>query len=149
MTDSKIDKVSLALKIEKLIENGRKEIKTKKQLEKYPIGSLISHIDKNNIFRHGGFITKFKPDYFIYITPDFKTKYIARYTNIKKMWVGSVYKTKDDVVSLVQSDKPETKFPVKINDIVMYYAADKYNHKRFTYTDKYKRAIKWVEYFEQ
>src|SRR5262245_40366681 len=96
----KIEKARLEGKIVSFIENGRKEITTKKQLEKYPVGSLISYINKANVFKLGGFILKFSDDYFIYIKPDFQTKIRARYKNIKKMWVGDVYKVKNDLISL-------------------------------------------------
>lgn len=144
-----VNKALFALKIDTMVENGRKEIITKKQLEKYPIGSLISYLNINNIFKPGGFIIKFKPEYFIYITPDFNTKYRVRYTVIQKMWVGSVYKTKGDFVSIVPTEKPKTKFPVIVNDIVIYYASDSFDVKRFKYTEKYKKIVSWCDFFEQ
>jgi len=143
-----VNKASFALKIDTMIENGRKEITTKKQLEKYPIGSLISYLNNQNIFKPGGFIIKFNPEYFIYITSDFTTKYRARYSHIQKMWVGSVYKTKNDFASIVPTQQNKTKFPVIVNDIVIYYASDTYDVKRFKYTEKYKKIITWCQYFE-
>ncbi len=131
-----IEKARLECKIEVFLENGRKEITTKKQLEKYTIGSLISYMNKSNIFRPGGFIIKFAEEYFIYISPDFKTKYRARYKNIQKMWVGDVYKVKHP-----------TNFEIKVNDIIIYYAKDSYDTRRFKHTDKYKRLIAWNDYF--
>lgn len=143
------NKSLIAMKIDIMVENGRKEIATKKQIEKYPIGSLVSYMNIDNVFRPGGFIIKFKPEYFIYIMSDFETKYKARYTHIQKMWVGSVYECKNDIISIVQSEKTKTKFPVLVNDIVVYYSPDAYNQKRFTYTEKYKKIIKWCDYFEK
>ena len=99
------DKASTAAKIDTIIENGRKEITTKKQLEKFPIGSLISYMNIDDRFRTGGFIIKFATDYFIYITPDFSTKYRARYSHILKMWAGNVYNTKNDIVIIVASSQ--------------------------------------------
>jgi hypothetical protein len=135
-------------RIEIMVENGRKEIKTKKQLEKYPIGSLISYMNNEGIFRYGGFITKFADDYFIYILPDFKTRYRARYSHIQKMWVGNVYSTKQDIVSIIPTDRPLTNFPVTVNDIIIYYAKKTIDAKRFMNTDKYKKIVAWVDYFE-
>jgi hypothetical protein len=143
-----LSKASLSLKINTMIENGRKEITTRKHLEKYPIGSLVSYLNVDDIFRPGGFITKYKTEYFIYVLPDFKTKYKARYTHIQKMWVGSVYECRNDIVSIVASQKSKTKFPVIFKEIPLYYASDSYDAKRFTHTEKYKKIIKCCEYFE-
>ncbi len=133
------DKALIAAKIDTIIENGRHEITSKKQLEKYPIGSLISYMNNNNVFRSGGFITKFSDDYFIYILSDFKTRYRARYSHIQKMWVGSVYSTAHDIVSIVPSTNKKTNFPVVINDITIHYAQKTFDIKRYKNTDKFKR----------
>lgn len=144
-----VDKATIAAKIDTIIENGRKEITTKKQLEKFPIGSLISYMNIDNMFRPGGFIIKFSTDYFIYITPDFSTKYRARYSRILKMWAGDVYNTKSDIVSIVTSSQDKTNFPVMIDDIVIYYGKRSFDAKRFTHTAKYKKIVEWYNYFDQ
>ncbi len=131
------------------IENGRKGLTTKKQLEKFPIGSLISYMNVNNVFRPGGFIIKFATEYFIYITPDFSTKYRVRYSHVLKMWAGDVYHTKNDFVSIVQTTHEKTNFPVVVNNITVYYANKTYDAKRFKNTEKYKKIIQWCQYFEQ
>lgn len=141
------DKARIGAKIINLIENGRKEITTKEQLEKYEIGSLISYVNNADIFKSGGFIIKFADEYFIYITPDFKTKYRVRYINVKKMWIGNVYKIKNDLVSLSKSTQKPTKFEIKINNIIIHYARNSFDVKRFMSTEKYKRLIAWNEYF--
>jgi len=143
-----MSKIFIAVKIETLLENGRKEIKTKKRLEKYPIGSLISYMNIDNVFRPGGFIIDFNDEYFVYISPDFTTKHRGRYSHITKMWVGTVYTTRNDIVSIVPTLKKKTNFPVIVNGIVIYYAKKTFDAKRFKNTDKYKRIIKWCEYFE-
>lgn len=142
-----IEKARVECKIMTMLENGRKEINTKKQLEKYPLGSMISYMNKSNIFRLGGFITKFAEEYFIYITPDFKTRYRTRYQNIQKMWVGNVYEVTNDLVSIVGTSRNPTKHEVKINDIVVYYGNDSFDAKRFRCTEKYKRMVSWNKYF--
>ena len=63
------------------------------------------------------------------------------------MWIGSVYETKNDLVSIVSSQKPKTKFPININNVPIYFATDSYDARRFTYAGKYERIIKWCEYF--
>ena len=99
----KIDKAVLKTKISNMINNGRQEITTKDQLERFSIGSLISYININNIFKQGGFIIKFFDEFFVYITPDFTTKYRVRYKNILKMFVGDVYSVRNDIVSIVKT----------------------------------------------
>ena len=139
------NKPVLQMKLLKLIENGRKIIKTKEELEEYPIGSLVSYMNMQNIFRTGGFIDKFEDDSFIFMEPDFKTRLRVRYANVKKMWVGKVNETKNDIVSIVPSDNTKTKNFAKIGDVIVYYAKDTYTVTRFKFTEKYKRMVKWHE----
>ena len=143
-----VNKALFASRIKSMIENGRKEITTKKELEKYPIGSLISYLNIDNIFRPGGFIIKFTPEYFIYISPDFSTKYRARYSHIQNMWAGSVRQTKNDFVSIIQTSQKKTNFPIIVNDVIIYYGKNTFDIKRFQNTDKYKKIIQWCQYFE-
>ena len=142
-----VDKARINAKILSLVENGRKEVTTQKQLEKYPVGSLISFKTKSGTFRPGGFITKFSDESFIYVTPDFKTKYRGTYENINKMWVGDVYKVKNDLISLAKSTQKSTNFEVKVNDVIIFYARNSFDKKRIISTDKYKRLMMWNEYF--
>lgn len=144
---TKINKARIECKIMTMIENGRKEITTKKELKKYAIGSLISYLNASDVFKQGGFLTKVADEYFTFITPDFETKYRVKYTNVKKMWVGDVFETKNDIVSIIASDKFPTKTEVKINDIIIYYAKDGYDAKRFRCTERYKKIVQWNEYF--
>ncbi|AVG46839.1 hypothetical protein [Acanthamoeba polyphaga mimivirus] len=143
-----MSKAVIAAKISNLLEYGRKQITTKKELEQYPIGSLISYMNKNDEFKQGGFIIKYAEEYFIYITPDFKTKYRVRYQNIKKMWVGNVYKIiGNDIISLSKTSQKKTDHPVKIGNIIVYYASKKFDKTRFMNTKKYNIMVNWYEYF--
>jgi len=142
-----VSKARIEYRIKKFVENGRREITKKSQLEKYPIGSLISYVNKSNIFKIGGFITKFTDEYFIYITPEFYTKYRVRYTNIEKMWAGNVYKTKSDIVSIVKSTQKKTKYSVTIGNITVHYANNAYFAGCYQTTKKYKRMVDWYKYF--
>lgn len=128
------------------VNENRNEIATKKELEKYPIGSAISHMTINSNFKSGGFITKFCKDYFIYILPDFVTKYKARYENISKIWVGNVYATENDIVSIIPSKRKKTKCAVIINDIAIFYGTE-YDCILFKNSKKYKMIMKWYQYF--
>ncbi|AAV50282.1 hypothetical protein [Acanthamoeba castellanii mimivirus] len=144
----KIEKARIEAKILGFLESGRKEITSKKQLEKYAIGSLISYKNTNDEFKQGGFITKFADEYFIYITPDFTTKYRVKYKNVKTMWVGNVYKTKNDLVSLVETPQEPTNFEVTLNGITIYYAKNSFDVRRYKSTEKYKRMNAWCDYFK-
>ena len=148
----RINKARLATKMSNFVEYGRQEISSpniKTKIEKYPIGSMISYTNKMDIFREGGFITKFANDYFIYVTPDFKTKYRVKYKNITKVWIGDVYKTKNDLVSIVKSTQEKTKFPVKLGETIIFYALTNYDAKRFKHTKKYQLMCSWYDYFNK
>ena len=136
-------------KVKTMIEYGRKEITTREELEEFPIGSLISYVNKDNAFRHGGFIIKYTEEYFNYITVDFQTKYRVRYVNVRKMWVGDVYKVTKDIISLVATTQNKTNFPIKVDDIIVYYAKNNFDVKRYTSTVKYETMTKWCEYFKK
>ena len=102
-TTRKPNKDVIKIKIKKMIRNGRKEITSKEELEEFPIGSLISRMNNNNVFKPCGFITKFSDDHFIYITPDLSNKYRVRYDTVQKMWVGNPFKCTNDIVSIVKT----------------------------------------------
>lgn len=142
-----MDKAKISARIMTFLENGRKEITTKEELEKFAIGSLISYMNMSNIFKLGGFITKFAEEYFIYVTPDFVQKYRVRYINVKTMWVGDVYKVFNDIVSITKTKKKKTNFSVKVNKVVVYYARNNFDLKRFISTSRYKKIIEWCNYF--
>jgi len=131
-----------------MLENGRKELTTKKQLEKFPIGSLISYRTKKGEFRHGGFITKFESDSFIYKRPEFgKHSHRVRYSIVDKMWVGGVYTVKNDFVSLVKDPKNPTNFPVEVGGVIVYYARTNFDRRRFMSTERYRVYKRWCDYF--
>ncbi|QTF48903.1 hypothetical protein qu_974 [Acanthamoeba polyphaga mimivirus] len=149
-THNNINKARFAVKISNLIEYGREEINspiTKDKVDKYPIGSVMSYTNMMDEFREGGFITNVKDDYFIYVTPDFQTKYRVKYKNIKKIWIGDVFKLKNDVVSLTKTTQEKTNYPVKIGKVVVYYGSNNYDTKRFQNTNKFKRIFEWYNYF--
>ena len=144
---NKINKAILSTKISNLIKHGRTELTSYDELKEYPVGSIISYLNKKNIFKQGGFLTKIDQKYFIYITLDFTTKYRVWFKNIVKIWVGDVHKVNGDYISLVPTSKNKTNFPVKVGDIVVYYASDNFSATRFKNTNKYKIMCKWFETF--
>lgn len=143
------DKATLSAKIAIMKENGRKEITTKEELEEFPIGSLISYMNTNNVYKQGGYIIKFAEEYFIYILSDLTQKYRVRYENVQKMWAGDVYVVRNDIVSLVETTQKKTNFPVKMNGIVIYYGKNNFDAKRYMNTEKYKKYMDWIEYFNK
>jgi hypothetical protein len=141
------DKSALASKITRIVENGRKEIKTKSEIEKYPIGSLISYMNKSGVFKTAGYIKCFGDDHFIYMSKDFGKKVKVKYENVDKMWVGDVYKTKNDIVSITPTTNKKTQYYAKIGDVVVYYAPTISMVSRHKHTVKYQRLAKWYELF--
>jgi hypothetical protein len=141
------DKAALTAKIMTLIENGREEITTKEQLQEFPIGSVISYMNKAGIFKPAGFIKRFDDDYFVYITPDFEKCIRVKYKQVKKIWVGNVYVTRNDIVSIVPSDNKKTKFVAMVGDVPVYYGRDNASLKRFLCTNKYKKMQQWYDIF--
>lgn len=133
--------------IKKLLIYGRSEISSKEELEKCSIGSPVSYVTKSEKFKDGGFLYKFRNNYFIYLTRDFKHKIRVRYTNINKMYVGNVYKTVGDVVSISPSNQPVTKYPTYIGDIIVNYAGSNQKSRRYTCTCRYERMVKWYNFF--
>jgi len=144
-----INKTSIRVKIKTFKANGRHEITTKKELEKYPIGSLISYLNHNDVLYIAGFITRFEPNYFVYMKSDFGEKrWRGRYDSIKTMWVGDVYATHNDIVSInTPREKGDDRYSVSVDGIVVYYGKQKFDMQRFEETDKHRRMIQWLEYF--
>ena len=132
----------------RLVESGREEIKTKKQLKKFPIGSTISYVTKKGVFRQGGFLCKIEKDSFVYKKSDFgKHSFRVRYSIVDTMYVGDVYKVTNDLVSFTSDPKGKTNFPVEVNGCVIYYAKDGFDRTRFLTTERYKIYIRWCKYF--
>lgn len=136
-------------KIEQLIENGRVEITSKKELKQFAIGSLISYMNTNDIFKSCGFLTKITDDYFIYVKPDFESKFKVRFAHVQKIWVGDVYHVKNDLISITKTitERPQSKFEVIINNVIVYYGKDKSDYRRFIHTQKYKIMLMWSKFF--
>lgn len=143
-----VNKALFASKVSTMIENGRQEITTREEIEEFPVGSLISYLNTDKVFRPGGYILKFKPDYFIYLSFDFKVKRRARYSHIDKMWAGSVYSTKNDFVSIIKATNKISKYPVMVDDTIIYYAPNSYDAKRFKNTEKYLSIVEWKKHFD-
>lgn len=118
------------------VKNIRNEITTKKQLEKYPIGSLISYENTKGDFKLGGYIIEFHDTYFVYVYLDFVVTHVGRYSRIKKMWVASVCRFN------VKTSQDKTLYPHKSGDVVVYYATDSIN-----LSNSERIMSGWTKYF--
>jgi hypothetical protein len=141
------DKALIRLKIDDMLLNGRKEITTIDQLNKYPCGSLISYMNSDGIFRKGGFLLDIQDNSFSFLTSDFERRYRINMNKVSKIWIGSVYKVKNDVVSIVPTTKQKTSFPVKVGNIIVFYGQDNYAVKRYTHSAKFQTVLKWFNRF--
>lgn len=137
----------IPVKNAELLECGREAVMTKEQLETYPIGSSISYLNSSCEFQQGGFIIKYADEWFAFITPEFDLKVRVRYTNVLKMWVGNVFKTTDDIVSITRTKQKKTNFPVMIGNIPVFYGRKSYYAIRFRFTERYRRMADWHNYF--
>lgn len=143
------NKALVESKIKTMIKNGRKEITTLKELKEYPIGTLISYMNTKGVYRTAGCLIKVADTYFIYINMDTDQKWRVRINTVDRMWVGSVFETQNDLISIVPTDKEETSTPVMIGKIPIYYAKNGYDYDRYTCTKKYKYMEKWDKLFGQ
>lgn len=130
-----LNKASLQAKIETLIKNNRVKIKTRKQLKKYPLGSLISYIKIDGTYRKGGFLENIDKEYFTFQEGD--EPFTELFENIKEMYVGS------PVRKLNRKSSKKSNFPIKIGEDIIYYAKDNFDKSRFMNTSRYKKLEEW------
>jgi hypothetical protein len=131
---------------DKLLTVGRQKISTRDELKKFPMGSNISYKSISGNFRLAGWLTDINDDNFMY-TPDFEHKIRVKFSRVKRMWVGSVYETDGDVVSIYPTKKIETKFPVIVNGVIVHYCRNEYYVKVYKASEKFDRIIEWCNYF--
>ncbi len=134
-------------KHDNIIKYSRKKITTKHELEEYPIGSLISYTNKKNEFRKAGYVLKYSDNYFIYVTPDFQTKYRVKYKNVLEMWVKKVDSPLKDLIWQAETIQEKTNFPIFIGNKVIYYAKNNSDRDKYMDTTKYKKLVKWYDHF--
>lgn len=132
--------VMIKQKIKKLIKSGRNVIKTKEELKKFPLGTLVSYITKEGLYRSGGFLRSIKNKYFALQGGNVANpiSFPVQFSNIKKMYVGSPIKNVNRTVK-------KTNFPVMIGKTIVYYAKSNYDIKRFKATKKYFRMASYAK----
>lgn len=130
------------------VEHGRKEITDdfKKQAEKFKIGSLIAYETTDGRYTKGGFITEFHPDYLVWIALDFERRYKIRYHNVKRMWLGDVFKVEGDYVGFKKPDNV-TNYEAKIGDYPIKYFKNNRTLSIFLASNKYQTMVKWHNFF--
>jgi len=148
------DKNLVQEKIEKLLNDGATKIENpdyKKMSSLYDkIGKrlFISYITKDGQYRSGGFLTGISEYYFVVLGGQINNKisFSVQYSNVKELYAKQIQSHQSTTpIKPIKTKKPKTKFPVKINNIVVYYAKDNYDRRRFKQTNKYKRMIKYIE----
>lgn len=128
-------------KIKQLIKSGRDVVKTRAELLNYPLGSLVSYITKEGLYRSGGFLRTIKDKYFALQGGNIANpiSFCVQFSNVKKMYVGSPIKNANRTVET-------SNFPVQVGEKIVYYAKSNYDVKRFKATKKYKRMIDYEKY---
>jgi hypothetical protein len=142
------DKKKLDMKLMKMKEQGRvivegDEDEMIKEMENFPKHVHICYVTKENQYRCGGFLRKLvnneKEQYFVLFVPDKRLSFPVQFKNVKSLYIKAIQRKG---VEITPTDKPETKFPVKLGDIVVYYAKDAYDRRRFMTTEKFKNMEK-------
>ena len=110
-------------KISKMLDNGRIEI-FPNDLEQISKGSLIAYLNNDWTLKPGGFLLEVNDDSFIYLAPNFKKKYRVYLKNVQALYIGDVLKTKNDLISIIETTQEPTNYPVIIEGIIIYYAVD-------------------------
>jgi hypothetical protein len=63
------------------------------------------------------------------------------------MYVSNPLKTKKNEISISESDKEKTNFPVKIGKTVVYWAKSSFDRQKYMNTQKYKNMVDWFDVF--
>lgn len=143
------NKAMMKAKFIDYIAKGRKKITTYDELKHFPKGSIICLVGKDKVCHSYGFLRSVHKSYFkayFDLLGDCNV-YKIPFDYVDKMYVGNVYETVNDYVSIKATTKPVTGFPAKLGDIVVYYAKDNMDRNRFISTEKYERMAKWFEIF--
>lgn len=64
------------------------------------------------------------------------------------MYVGDVYKVKNDVVSISPTEMKPTNYPIIVDGITVYYAGNKFHYRAYTASAKYENRLKWLHIFK-
>jgi hypothetical protein len=142
-------KALLKAKIIRMLKNGRQEVNSLENLKTYPIGSLLSYVNKKGTFKIGGYLVQVEDETFVYELLDFSKKFRVKMSHVDAIWIGRVDKLNSDYIDLTPTNRPSTSFPVKIGDSIIYYAKNNYDVQRYCCTDKYISCTKWHEKYGQ
>lgn len=137
------DPVLFEKKMKEMIDNGRKIIHSKEELQRYPLGTLVSYVTNSGLYRSGGFLKSLQDEYFTLQGGTFAMpiSFPVQYKNIQEMYVGVPIRL------LNRNKDKKTKFKVKLGKKTVYYAKDNYDVKRFMKTKRYKDMAAWHELY--
>lgn len=133
--------------LKRLRENGRILISTKNELNKYPVGTLISYTNTSDIFFRGGYLIEIHNDSFVYLEPDFDKFHKVNFGDVNFMIVGIVSHVRNDLIDINPTNQKKTCYKVMIGDTVVYFAKSKNDKRKFMKTKLFERSTNWYNYF--
>lgn len=153
-TLSKINssKKLIKAKIRELVdEKGATEIFNPKEsdLENFNKGVLISYVTKDGKYRSGGFLTNYDDKYFVLLGGGGfgpRISFSVQFKNVKAIYVRKPNKKNvDQPIKPTETTHYKTEYPVEIDGVVVYYARDNWDKRRFMNTKKYRNMLKYVK----
>jgi len=139
--------------IDMLLNQGRDEVINPTDLEKYPKGSVVSYVNKNGKFRHGGLLVGLTEDYIILRSmqnlKDMRDLCI-KLNNINAFYIidprNVTSKTRSFSFRHID-DAESCKYTVKIGDTIVFKGRDTYDAERYKTTRKYKNQLEYYDQF--
>jgi hypothetical protein len=107
---------------------------------------VISYILKEGQYRSGGFLTANSDYYFVILGGQINNKisFSVQYSNVQTIYVRKVAKRNDNKpIKPIPTLHSKTKYPVKVGKIIVYYAKDNFDRRRFMNTKKYSNMLKY------
>jgi len=154
---------SITEKIKEMIDAGRVPVDVRKD----DIGALevqldnfkqphICYLTVDGKYRCGGFLLKTQGEekkspiyhadgkpYIVLIVPDKRLKFPVQLHNIKTLYVKE--RKGEEITELVPTQQPQTRFPVQVGGVIVYYAKDNYKKRRFMETQRYKKMVEFAK----
>ena len=109
---------------------------------------VISYILKNGSYRSGGFLTANSDYYFVILGGQITNRisFSVQYSNVKTLYVRVVNKKNaKKPIKPIATTHPKTPYGVKVGNIVVYYAKDNFDKRRFMNTQKYSNMLKYIK----
>jgi hypothetical protein len=75
-----------------------------------------------------------------------RISFSVQFKNVKAIYVRKTNKKNvDQPIKPTETTHSKTEYPVEVNGIVVYYARDNWDRKRFKDTKKYANMLKYTE----